>query len=207
MTRSRPIEVGVAALFGMLGLACLIESALAITGIPVTATFRDASGDQIASDGRGPYVNGVDNVKAILDGRGDFDLDTSVGGLKPIRLLSLDFSQLASSPPPGCNPPIATPTLVDVYFSTGVGGLPGLTVGQSVASTLAVHFAGWFLKFDPSLGTSTVTVTHASTNTWTIEAASNAIALLQKVTQTKGKIVLTPCGTFTMPFEVTVTLQ
>jgi hypothetical protein len=209
MTTRRQIAVGLAALCGTLALVGLIETALAITGIPVTATFRDAPGDQIASDGRGPYVNGVENVKAILDGRGDFDLDTSVGGLKPIRALSLDFGQPASPPLPGCSPPFATPTLVDVYLSTGVGGLPAMAVGSSVASSLAVHFGfggtGWFVEFGMVPGTSTVTVTHVTSNTWTIEAASTAIAELQKATTTKGKIVTTDCGTFLMPFEVTVT--
>jgi hypothetical protein len=211
MTRREMRWLGMLALLPVLSVGSLLVpdnfitgAAHAGTGIPLTADFRDAPGNQIGSDGLGPYVNGAQSVKAVFDGRGDFDLDTNTGGGANIRTLSLNLSQPASSAS-GCTPPFSSPTKVDAYMSTGVGGLPGLTVGQSVASTLAVHFGGWFLEFDPSLGTSTVTVTHTSTNTWTIEAASNAIALLQKATQTKGKIVLTPCGTFFMPFEVTAT--
>lgn len=206
MNRSRQFAVGLAAACIMLIIVGLSPAGLAGSGTPVTATFRDLSGDQIGSDGGGPYVDGVQEVKAIFDGRGDFDLDTSVGGQPPIRFLSLEFSQQASAPPVGCSPPFTTmPGKVDAYMSTGVGGLPGMAVGSSVATTLVVHFVGWFVEFGTVSGTSTVTVTHTDSHTWTIEAASNAIAELQKATTTKGKLVLTPCGTFFMPFELTVT--
>ena len=71
----------------------------------VTATFRDASilpdgtgiPDRIKSDGGGAYVNGVGNVKAIIDGVGDFDLDTSDSpGATETRWVFLDFTNCAT---------------------------------------------------------------------------------------------------------------
>lgn len=174
-------------------------------GIPLTATFGDASGDQIGSDGKGPYINGVNNVEVVFDGRGDFHLDTSVGGQAPIRFLSLDFSQPATTIT--CGPPFAGPHLEDGYMTTGVGGLPTMPLNVPTASTLAVHFPGWFVKFDPSVGGSDVTVTRTASNTWTIVSGSGTYAELQQVTQVKGKLVLTNCGSFYMPFSVTAVTQ
>ncbi len=175
--------------------------------IPVTATFRDdaALPDRIGSDGLGTYIDGVDHVRAVLDGRGDFDLDTNSTGGPTVRTLFLDFRTPAS---PTANPPFATST-VQAFISTGAGGLPQMAIGSSTRSKLAVNFdasgKGWFIRFSPNEypDTSSVLVSRVSVDAWEIEAAPTDIAKLLSYS-TRGKLVLTDEGNFFMPLRVVV---
>lgn len=179
--------------------------------IPMTAEFRDdvSLPDRIMSDGLGPYVHGVGQVKAILDGRGDFDLDTNASGKPALRLLSLDFTVPASCPASGCQPPFATGS-EDAYMSTGAGGLPNMAIGASTRSKLQVSFSSggnlqWFVRFDPSQypDTSSVLVTRLDVNSWTIEAGATDTAKLLSA-PTSGKLVLTDRGNYFLPFRVVI---
>lgn len=177
---------------------------------PSTAEFRNdfQVPDRLMSDGMGLYVHGVDQVKAVFDARGDFDLDTNSSGRPALRRLVLDFTAVAGCPAAGCRPPFAT-SAEEAYMSTGAGGLLNMPIG-SIRTKLAVNFfpggdLQWFLRFDPSQypDTSNVLVTRLDANTWTIEAASTDVAKLLSA-PTKGKLVLTERGNFFMPFKVVV---
>lgn len=169
----------------------------------MVATFRSdvTIPDRIGSDGAGSYTDGLQNVKAIIDGVGDFDLDTSASGAGT-RTVFLDFSMPAST---GANPPFTT-GYMDVYLSTGGGGLPQIAVGFSKSMNIRVNLPGYFLDFNPNTypDTANVLVTRTASDTWTIEAASTGIAKLQLVTTVRGKTVLTDEGNFFMPFKLTV---
>lgn len=183
------------------------------SSIPVIATFGDdvLTPDRIRSDDLGPYLNGQSNVKALIDSRGDFDLDTNTTAGPALRTLYLDFGACASGPST-CSPPFSTDE-VDSYLSTAVGGLPNMAVGSSVMSGLQITFTTnstpdtqWFVNFSsgPYPETSKVTVTRTNSTTWTIQALSpSAIARLSSAPM-RGKLILTDHGDYLMPFSVTV---
>ncbi|HET9400334.1 MAG TPA: hypothetical protein VFO34_05240 [Candidatus Acidoferrales bacterium] len=193
--------------FGILAavsLTCVNSHVSASTGISTSATFRDDTTipDRIRSDGAGPYVNGQQDIKAIIDGVGDFDLDTS-NAPHGTRTLFIDFTSPAST---SATPPF-TSANVDVYFSTGGGGLPQMAVGD--AKTMHVQIilpGGYFLEFNPNAqpGSSSVLVTRTSSNTWTIEASATSTAQLIQTTTSHGKTTVTNDGFFYMPFKITV---
>jgi len=179
----------------------------------MTAVFRDGlpESDRVKSDLTGAYVDGLQGVKAIIDGLGDFDLDTDTGG-QGFRTLFVDLDNCAST---SCSRPFSGGAHVDAYLSTGAGGLPAMAVNASKASKLQILFitptapdTQWFLRFDTASypTTSTVTVTRTALNEWTIEAASGAAAKLFSAT-TRGKLVLTDRGNYYVPFKVTVTTK
>ena len=180
------------------------------TSTPLIATFADnnLTPDRIQSDGLGPYVNGQSNVKAILDGRGDFDLDTNTTPGPAIRTLFLDFTSCASGPGT-CTPPFTTDR-VDSYMSTSAGGLPSMAVGSSKASSLQVSFVGgYFLRFDPSAypETSNITVTRTSLTTWTVQAPATGIAKLVTYTGNGKNSTLIDHGDYLMPFGVNLQVK
>jgi hypothetical protein len=183
--------------------------------VPMVASFRDnfalTPTDRVGSDGLGAYIDGQLAVKAIIDGTGNFDLDTDTSG-QAGRSLLVDLGACATPP---CTPPFSGSTQVDAYVSTGAGDLLNMTVGSSKASRLQILFltplapaTQWFLRFDHATypDTSTVTVTRMAANQWRIEAASSAIAKLLSAT-TKGKMVLKDHGNYFVPFEATITLK
>lgn len=200
---------------GSLALAALFESrigatTLSPTSTPLIATFADnnLTPDRIQSDGMGPYVNGQSNVKAILDGGGDFDLDTNTTPLAAIRTLFLDFTSCASGPGT-CSPPFTTDR-VDSYMSTSAGGLPSMMVGSSKASSMQVSFVGgYFLRFDPGAypETSNVTVTRTSSTTWIVQAPATAIAKLLRSTGNGKNATLADEGDYFMPFGVSLQVK
>jgi hypothetical protein len=180
--------------------------------IPVTATFRvDFPGDRIGSDGLGAYIDQVDDVHAVIDARGNFDMITAWhGGQKVMeRMLYLDFQDPASTL---FNPPFLNDCVL-AFMSTGVGDLPLMEINSSVSSNLGVNFGAaggrgwfnWFIRFNPDVysGTNSVQITRLSEDTWEIEAVYPAIAQLLSY-PTKGKFVKTNEGLFHMPFKVTV---
>jgi hypothetical protein len=204
-TKKRFLLIAFASILVLCGLTAMRSADKPPKEIPVTATFRDYPGDRIASDGLGPYIEGVDDVYAIIDVRGDFDMDT--GGTPKVveRLLYLDFTSPASQ---YVNPPFLYGN-DSAFMSTGVGDLPLMVVGSSVLSNLAVNFGAagrcWFIRFNPEKypGSTKVLITRLSEDTWEIEARLTDIAQLLSYSG-KGKLVLTNEGYFNMPFKVTV---
>lgn len=174
---------------------------------PATATFRDnltnAPIDRIASDALGLYVDATQNVKAIIDCNGDFDLDTSDSAHQPVyRHVWVDLTQCVST---SCNAPF-TAAYQDVYLSTGSGGLMQLAIGATKSMNVQVNLPGGFLRFNPKLyaETSWVTATRTSSTSWTIEAPPNAVAKFVQIGKNGATIDL---GDFTVPFQITVNLK
>jgi len=207
-TKKRFLLIAFAFVLILVGLTALRSAGKKPSEIPMTATFSDSSGDRIGSDGLGPYINGVDDVYAIIDARGDFDMKTDGWGGTPKvveRMLYLDFQDPASQ---YFNRPFLW-AYEDAFMSTGVGDLPLMGIGSYVSSNLAVNFGassrGYFIRFNPNTypGTNWVRITRLSEDTWEIEAVYPAIAQLLSY-PTKGKFVLTNEGLFCMPFKVTV---
>lgn len=200
--------LGALSFFGILAalsLTFVSSHASAGTGTSTSATFRDNTNlpDRIRSDGTGPYVNGQQNVKAIIDGVGDFDLDTSNSGRGGTRTLFVDFTSPAST---GATPPFSSAN-VDVYFSTGGGGLLQMAVGTAKMMNVQIILPGsYFLEFNPNAhpGSSSVIVTRTSSTTWTIEASATSTAQLIQSTTSHGKTTVTSEGFFYMPFQITV---
>lgn len=200
-----------------LGLSLLLLGSLALlwamprvtplpSNIPMTATFRDNltdPPDRILSDGGGMYIDNVDEVDCVLDGSGDFALDT-VTSKTVIRHFFLDFRAPAS---PETSPPFAS-SLEEGYMNTFHGAnLPGIPVGTAIRTNFQVHFtaagSGWFIRFQPNQypDTSNVLVRRTAEDTWEIEAAPTDIAKLLSY-PTKGRFVLTDHGNFFMPFKI-----
>ena len=200
--------LGVLGFFGILAvfsLSFVSSHPSASTGTSTSAAFRDDTNlpDRLRSDGAGPYVNGQQNVKAIIDGVGDFDLDTSSSGRGSTRTLFIDFTSPAST---GATPPFSSAN-VDVYFSTGGGGLLQMAVGSAKMMHVQIILPGYyFLEFNPSAqpGSSSVLVTRTSVSTWTIEASATSTAELIENTTSHGKTTQTNEGFFYMPFKITI---
>jgi hypothetical protein len=173
---------------------------------PMIAQFRDQLNppDRITSDTLGPYTNGVDSVRAVIDQSGDFDLGTSFGPGAEVRKLSFDFSQALE----GAVPPFQQ-GVEAAFLSTNAGGLLTMTVGASKASELQVSFTyggnNWFVRFSPSYdsGTNNVTITHPTASTWVIDTNSAAVAALVSL-PIKGKPVFSNHGRFVMPLSITL---
>ena len=187
-----------------LSLTCVHFRVFAGTGISTSATFRDDTTipDRIRSDGAGPYVNGQHNVKAIIDGQGDFDLDTSASG-SGTRTLFVDLTSPTST---SATPPF-TSANVDAYFSTGGGGLPQMAVGGTKMLNMQMILPNsYFLEFNPNAhpGSSSVLVTRTSSTTWSLEASATSTAQLIRSVTSHGKTTVTSEGFFYMPFKITV---
>jgi len=194
-------------IFAVCSLILVSHHVGASTGTSMEATFRDdlTIPDRIRSDGGGPYINGQQSVSAIIDGQGDFDLNTSSKGAHT-RSLFVDLTSPTSS---SATPPFTT-AFVDAFLSTGGGGLPQMSVGSVKVMHLQIDLPNYyFLDFNPSAqpGSSTVTVTRTASDTWTIEASANSIAELRMVTTSHGKTTTTNEGLFYMPFKITAQLH
>jgi hypothetical protein len=181
--------------------------------------FNDSLGTLYAmhSDGLGPYVDGTQNVKAIIDCSGDFDLDTSASASQSVyRHVWVDLTGCV----PGftCTPPYQA-AFEDVYFSTGNCGpagcnLLGLQPGQS--EQVAVHVgAGYTLTFNPKeyAETSTVTVIRTQSGGWTIQALPDSITgayPIAKLVQRVGngpKTTYIDHGDYYVTFQINVALK
>ena len=202
----RVVALGLCGILAIGSVAIAGQKGGADTSTP--ATFLDDPLDRIRSDGHATYVNGMDDVKAIIDRAGDFDLDTNMGGGPTLRRPYLDFGAPASA---GASPPFVSDT-VGAYLSTGGGALTQMAVGDSAHARLNVNFSavglGWFIRFDPTQyqGTSTVLVSRVSADTWVILAAPTDIGKLHGYS-TKGKMVSLDHGNFFLPFLLTVRLK
>lgn len=61
--------------------------------ISLRVTVNDAAGNNITSDGRGDYINGIDKVQAIIDQSGTFAFNTNTSSrLAAIRWVTYNFN-------------------------------------------------------------------------------------------------------------------
>jgi hypothetical protein len=200
---------------------------------PTTATFRNncfwpeegflCSGppDRIGSDHIVPfpytYINGVEEVKAIIDAAGEFVLDTNTNTGRIHRSLYVDVRDAV---PPGKGPPdhpnweLLGYGWVDAYVITREGAFTGMRYGDAPRSVgLAVNFPYWSLHFGFSSSEETdtdkVQVTcmgslssDSPCDTWEIEAVPPATRAKLLLVSRKGQTE--DYGNFYMPFKLTV---
>lgn len=182
--------------------------------------------DRISGDGAGPYRGTAGrNDGAYFTSTHDLwlYLTASYG-----RAVDLDFSDQIGTAPcatqGGCRKNFIVaraatsdpPSITRVFDPTGVvlpNGFLDIQVGGSARGRFKFNFpdpAGrallWTIRFNPEFypGSSELTVTRTSENTWDIEASVDDIAELVAV-PTKGKATMTHEGFYTMPFKLTVT--
>lgn len=183
--------------------------------------------DRISGDGAGPYrgTTGKNDGAYFVDSNYDFwlYLTASYG-----RAVDLDFSDQIGTAPcatqGGCRKNFVVaraaisdpPSITRVFDAAGVvlpNGFVDIPVGGAVAGRFKFNFpdpAGrallWTIRFNPESypGSSDLTVTRTSENTWDIEASVDDVAELVAV-PTKGKAIMTHEGFYTMPFKITVT--
>ena len=184
--------------------------------------------DRITGDGAGPYVG---TYVGSTTGQGAFlnefnklamRYTTSYG-----RSIFADFRDRVASGTCGANcrksfdiadvratpyPSITNP--VDASQEPLPGGFYDIPVGGSSEAHYKLDFADpagralvWTVRFNAEYypGSSNVTVTRTSENTWEVEAGVNDIAELVAINSGKGKQAMTHEGFYTMPFKITVT--
>jgi hypothetical protein len=163
------------------------------SGIPVTATFRDAPGDGVRSDGNPSYeavILDLGNLR--LDARNDTP-----------RQLCFDFMGQANAPNVSCDDGYLTTSQADLQ-----DGFPAMTVGSSMTTAAQVTWVregyNWFLRFGRDCDSNDVagraTVLRTTTTTWVVSGTDAYLCQLP----VKGRPRTTFVGTFTMPMELTV---
>ena len=128
------------ALLTCASVAYRTTAAKPLVDAPATSSIADvdvATGApyRIGSDGLGNYKNGTNSVSSIVQGVGDWVLDTKPSTLRKARV---DLGDPAS---PGGNPPFQA-AVVPVRFISKCGSwgffMPGMAVGQQLNCPLAV---------------------------------------------------------------------
>jgi hypothetical protein len=169
---------------------------------PVSATFRDASGDGVRSDGAVP----AEYTDAMILVIGNFFVDARVNTND--RKFCFDFPDQPELPADVCD---------DGYFSTAdpdvepllmVSGSTMTTRGQVTWVRPDANGKGynWFLRFgmdcdNTDVAADRLTVTHALDGvTWTLEGTTAILCRMP----TKGRPRAEFVGAFAMPFELTV---
>jgi hypothetical protein len=195
---------------------------------PVIASFRcplgpDCSGtDGIAGDGLPGYTASLAGSSSVANS-GDLYLELQPGlG----RFMSLDFAHVIGTPPCAaartCRKtfttvftdsvqPASVTNPVDAMDTELPNGLLSISVGQSVHARFKLNFADpsgrsllWTIRFNPTMypGSGYVTVTRASTTSWTIEASGSDVAELVAISTDRGKQVMTYEGYYSIPFMI-----
>jgi hypothetical protein len=174
--------------------------------LPVIATFDDAPGDRVTSDGGGAYDAVILQIgNLMLDARGDI-----------LRKLCFDFAGQE-------NAPVAEPFCDYAYLTTAVpdreGGLPAMEPGTTTTMTTRLQVTwvmkdasgkgyNWFLRFGRFEGNcdsndipaDRSVVSHPDADTWILEGDTASLCRLP----IKGRPVGQYVGTFSMPFTLTV---
>lgn len=182
--------------------------------------------DRITGDGLGPYVGTSADQGAFFNENHKLDIHytTSYG-----RTIVADFGDFVASG--ACNgagncrknfdianvratsyPSLTNP--VDAAQQPLPNGFYDIAVGGSSKARFKLDFADpagraliWTVRFNAELypGTSDVTVTRTTLNTWIVEATTSDVAELVAINTGKGKMIMTREGFYTMPFRITVT--
>jgi len=180
----------------------LVKDKNAPSDIPVTATFRDATGDGVTSDGGGSYdavILAIGNL--MLDARVDIP-----------RKLCFDFAAQPGAPFGGvvCDDGYLTTADPDIE-----GGLPAMAPGGSMTTRAQVTWVmkdasgkgyNWFLRFGQDCDSNDVPAdrvkvfSHLDAVTWTLEGTTAVLCRMP----TKGRPQVQHVGTFSMPFALTV---
>jgi len=172
---------------------------------PMVATFTDNLNDNVRSDGSGPYMNGVDGVRCVIDSLNDFILQLHFNGKKSgsRRQMVFDFTD-----------PVVESGAVDrgtfyddAFLNVDVVGT--LAVGQSRSSQAQFNTAIGLLRFNPGQypGTSYALVTRTAETTWVITASAGTGGDVAALVQPSRKNTFVYVGNYHMPFQITAQLQ
>jgi len=168
--------------------------------IPVAASFEDAEGVGLLSDGKSAY-------DAVILDIGNVFLDARVTAVDPSRVLCFDFAGQPDAPAVQCD---------HGYFSTAdptlEGGLTAMSTDDEIKTTAQATWVkdryNWFLRFgeqDCGPGTpvedNRAVVTHPDANTWVLKGTRACLLRMP----TRGKPVVERVDFFDMPFELTLT--
>jgi hypothetical protein len=105
---------------------------------PATSTlndFLDSSPTRIGSDGLGNYKNGVNSVSSIIQGIGDWVLDTKASSLRKVRI---DFGDPVAGS--GANAPFSAAVIPVRFISQcGIKPLYAMLAGESQLCGLVIN--------------------------------------------------------------------
>lgn len=197
-------------------------SSLSTVSLKVTVT--DA-GNKITSDLLGDYINGAQNVRAVIDNTGNFVFNTNNSPKSPVRKLNFDFSQLlqagTGTPPPtntSKNYLVQTVNTSSQNFiplqNLGVNGNPTsecIALRTEGLTGITIDWRGIFhAGFDDTSTspTSYASVTRTDANHWTITALGNcAPATTQNEAAFRSGDAQILYGYYSLPFSFTLTAQ
>jgi len=188
-----------------------IQKTTSSSPAPATGVFRDLASDRVQSEGLGPYINGEDGVTSAINIGGNYLLNTGLPhGTRKLKFLA------PTSYGPGCTLPFQQELTGADLANQHVSKLTSMAVNTSIPVTMIIVLTPaetptteFNLTYDPTVypEASYITATRTSTNTWTLEAASTAVAKIE-TNSTRGAYKRVPCGdAIGMPFLITVTLQ
>ena len=178
---------------------------------PATGVFRDLVSDRVQSDALGPYINGTDGVTSAINIGGNYELNTGLPkGSRKLKFLA------PTSYGPGCTLPFQQELTEADLANQHISKLTSMAVNTSSPVTMIIVLTPaetptteFNMTYDPTVypEASYITATRTGTNTWTLEAASTAVAKIE-TNSTHGAYKRVPCGdAIGMPFLITVTLQ
>lgn len=178
---------------------------------PATGVFRDLASDRVQSDGLGSYINGQEGVTSAINNGGNYELNTGLPkGTRKLKFLA------PASYGPGCTLPFQQELTGADMANQHISKLTSMAVNTSIPVTMIIVLTPaetptteYNLTYDPTVypEASYLTATRTATNTWTLEAASTAVAKIE-TNSTHGAYKRVPCGdAIGMPFLITVTLQ
>ena len=124
-------------LFAMI-LLCITSSAQKPPkgDAPATSVLQDSlegSVTRVGNDGLGPYLNGVDSVVSIVQGIGNWEMDTNPS---PLRRVRVDLGDPV--PNSGANPPFQAAFVPVRFISKCTTSIFTLSVNQSILCPLAI---------------------------------------------------------------------
>jgi len=170
MKKSMLLAVFLSAAIG-LNLSSISEAAKPAADSPATSTIADidpVSGNvfRAGSDGLGSYNSGVNSVSSIVQGIGNWVLDTNPS---PLRRVRIDLGDPV--PGSGANPPFQSAFVPLRFISKCTTSIFTLAAGQSISCPLAIgainyNGATYALRAEPANypGTEPVTWTCLARN-------------------------------------------
>jgi hypothetical protein len=180
------------------------------TDTPIVATYRDAAGDGVRSDGAA-YTDGVDGVSALILAIGNYRVEALNG--TSTRMFCFDFHGQSTGgllPNAFCDHGYQTTGTPDV-----AGGWLMLAPGASMTTQSQVTWvqngSNWFLRFGWDCSQAKVPATRATVTrsadggTWTLESPSGTAFLCRSAV--KGKPGTGFAAQVVMPFAVVVQVK
>lgn len=185
---------------------------------PATSTLNDFFGSQlnrIGNDSLGPYLNGTNSVSSIVQGIGNWVLDTKPSSVRRVRI-DLGDPVIGS----GANPPFQAASVPVRFISKCTTNITTLAAGQSISCPLALSIdyggATYALRTNDNYqDTEPVTWTCLARNStkcvsWTmvpsaIQADGERKVAMQLLKPASKRVPEQLLGRFYMSFDISVT--